>query len=416
MAGDEDEGEMEALREALRQQSLAVEMLKAELEEERQAASSGADEALAMILRLQGEKAAVRMEADQFRRVAEERILHDEDSLAFLKAVVFSQEMDITSLKNRLLAVCGSNGPYAPPPGRDGVIDLPWLRRLAQKDVSSGRNASLPAARLEELCSDLDASEDVGDSRPARTLSDIGEVIRREKEWVRSNVSHQALPPRLHRSSSHCLPRAPSYTAQCGMPNVHDKFEAPESVASHAPPRSSRRSSPEIISEEDDVISSSTRRGDCNDPKPGDERTDGAIADLGAGIDEIKSSVQTLATELGRMRETSMSRGDAQMQVLGEICAKLDAMRPMTISKQQNAVHGGKKHSSREVGSSSKGPVALPQSELLMNHFIEVCAMISSALLARPLAKVAASMSLFRCFLVLVLAVFLLYKQRNPLW
>lgn len=368
MAGDEDEGEMAALREALRQQSLAVEMLKAELEEERQAASSGADEALAMILRLQGEKAAVRMEADQFRRVAEERILHDEDSLAFLKAVVFSQEMDITSLKNRLLAVCGSNGPYAPPPGRDGVVDLPWLRRLAQKDVSSGRNASLPAARLEELCSDLDAAESVGDSRPARTVSDIGEVIRREKEWVRSNVSHQALP-RLHRSSSHRLPRAPSYSAQCGMPNVHDKFEAPESVASHVPPRSSRRSSPEIISEEDDVISSSTRRGDCNGPKPSDEHANGAIADLGAGIDEIKSSVQTLATELGRMRETSRSRGDAQMQVLAEICAKLDAMRPM--SKQQNVAHGDKIRSSREVGSSSKGVVTLPQSELLMNHFIE---------------------------------------------
>ncbi|XP_044984938.1 uncharacterized protein LOC123452360 isoform X1 [Hordeum vulgare subsp. vulgare] len=414
MAGDdEDDGEMEALREALRQQSLAVEMLKAELEEERQAASSGADEALAMILRLQGEKAAVRMEADQFRRVAEERILHDEDSLAFLKAVVFSQEMDITSLKNRLLVVCGSNGPQAPAPGRDGVIDLPWLRRLAQKDVSSGRNASLPAARLEELCSDLDASEDVGDSRPARTVSDIGEVIRREKEWVRSNVSHHALP-RLHRSSSHRLPRAPSYSAQCGIPNVHDKFEAPESVASHAPPRSSRRSSPEIISEEDDVISSSTRRGDCNDPKPSDERANGAIADLGAGIDEIKSSVQTLATELSRTRQTSMSRGDAQMQVLAEICAKLDAMRPM--SKQQNAVHGGNKHSSREVGSSSKVVVAVPQGELLMDHFIEVCAMISSAVLARPLAKVAASMSLFRCFIIFVLAVFLLYKQRNPLW
>lgn len=403
MAGVDQEGEMAALREALRLQSLAVEMLKVELEEERKAASSGADEALAMILRLQAEKAAERMEAVQFRRVAEERILHDADSMAFLKAVVFSQEMDISSLKNRLLAVCGSNDPYAPASGGDVDVDLPWLRRMASNGLSSGRNASLPAARLEELCSDLGAAGggEGGDTRPARTVSDIGEVIRREKEWARSYVSQQA-PPQLHRSASHRLRRVPSYSAQCGMSlpagNVHDKFEAPESVASHAPPRSSRRSSPEIISEEDELILSSTRRADRDGGKPGNEHA--AIAELGAGIEQIKCSVNNLATELSRMRETSVSKGDAQTRLLSKICAKLDAM-----SKQHNnGVNGDgdKRNSNREEGSSSSSKgVNLPQSELLMNHFIEVCA-ISSALLARPLL---ASMSFFRCFLIFVLAV-----------
>uniref|UniRef100_A0ACD5U8J5 Uncharacterized protein n=1 Tax=Avena sativa TaxID=4498 RepID=A0ACD5U8J5_AVESA len=281
-------GELAALREALRQQSLAVEMLKVELEEERQAASTGADEALAMILRLQAEKAAERMESVQFRRVAEERIRHDEDSMAFLRAVVFSQEMDISSLKNRLLSVCGSNDPYIPPSGGDGAFDLPWLRRLARNGVLSRRNASLPAARLEELCSDIGAAagggED-GDVRPTRTVSDIGEVIRREKEWVRSNVSHKA-PPRLHRSASYHLRRVPSYSAQSGM---------------HLPA--------------------------------------GNVVD--------------------------------------------------------------KRNTSSEDGSSSK-EVNLPHGELLMKHFIEVCAIISSALLARPLL---ASMSFFRCFLIFVIAV-----------
>jgi len=76
MAGVEEEGEVAALREALRQQARNVEELRAELEEERQAAASGADEALAMILRLQAEKAAelqdpeIRAELD--RRVREE--------------------------------------------------------------------------------------------------------------------------------------------------------------------------------------------------------------------------------------------------------------------------------------------------------------------------------------------------------
>ncbi|XP_010234530.1 uncharacterized protein LOC100834209 isoform X1 [Brachypodium distachyon] len=361
MAGvEEDEGEVAALREALRQQRQAVEALKAELEEERQAASSGADEALAMILRLQAEKAAERMEADQFRRVAEERILHDEDSLAFLKAVVFSQEMDIASLKNRLTAVNGGNGD-------DG---LPWLRRLA-------KNATLPAARLEELCGpDL-----------------------------------QAPPPRqLQRSASqshHRLRRAQScYSAQClgiSIPvrgNVYEKFEAPESVAWHVPPpptRSSRRSSPEIISEEeDDAMVSTTRRG-----KNGDHA---AVAELGAEIGQIKCGVEKLATELSRMREATVSRGEAQARLLGEICGKLDDMND---NRDQQNVQGGKNRvASREEGSSSssssKGVVGLlPQSELLMNHFIEVCALlVSSALLAKkPL--------LLRCSLILVLAMVL---------
>uniref|UniRef100_A0ACD5Z036 Uncharacterized protein n=1 Tax=Avena sativa TaxID=4498 RepID=A0ACD5Z036_AVESA len=369
----EHPGELAALREALREQSLAVEMLKVELEEERQAASSGADEALAMILRLQAEKAGERMEAVQFRRVAEERIRHDEDSMAFLKAVVFSQEMDISSLKNRLLSVSGTNDPYVPPSSGDGAFDLPWLRRLARNrnGMLSGRNASLPA----ELCSDLGAAAgcEGGDMRPTRTVSDIGEVIRREKEWVRSNVTHKA-PPRLHRSASHShhLRRVPSYSAQCGMPlpaaaNVHDKFEAPESVASHAPPRSSRRSSPEIISEEDQLSSSSMRRADRDGCKPRDEH--GTIAELGAGIEQIKCSVKNLATELSRMRETSVSKGDMHTQLLAEICAKLDA-----ISKQQNSVHGDVDKiniSSSEEGSSSKGMDLPRTSELLMKHFIE---------------------------------------------
>lgn len=337
MAEVEDEEEVSALREALRQQTLAVEKLRAELEEERQAASSGADEALAMILRLQAEKGAARMEAEQSRRVAEERIQHDEDSLAFLKAVVFHQDMEISSLNHRLLAVCASNDPYASAAAEDGAVYLPWLRPMAKNGVPSRRNASLPAARLEELCSEHDAGgggedgyscKNVGDRRLARTVSDLGEVIRRE-EWVRSNVSHQA-PPRLHLSASHRFRRVPTYSAQCGVcpDSVHDKFEAPESVAAHVPPRPSRRASPEIISKEEDLISSTPCIGDRprNERKSSDHRN---ISELGADIEQIKDSVQNLQTELSRMRETSMSRCDAQARLLTEICAKLDAIQKL---------------------------------------------------------------------------------------
>jgi len=382
--GVEEEGEVAALREALRQEAQAVEELRAELEEERQAAASGANEALAMIVRLQAEKAAERMEADQFRRVAEERIQHDEDTLAFLKAVVFHQEMEISSLNRRLLAVhaTGDDDPLSP------AVDLPWLWKLAKNGtVASRRNASLPAANLEELCSELDVVVDtdagkkstVGDRRPARTVSDIGEVIGREKEWAtRPNLA--APTPRLHRSASHCLlRRAPSYSAQaqCGV-------------------RSAGRASAEIIAEED-------------------EKSCKSNAALEADIEQIKATVQCLQTELTKLRESTLSVGDAHSQILAEIHAKLDGVTP----RRQRSFEGPspellKKKATREGGggssrsSSSKEQSYQPQAEreLLMNHFIEVRGLtFSGSTIVRPLIKAAASMSLLRCLLVLVLAV-----------
>jgi hypothetical protein len=350
MAGVEEEGEVAALREALCQQARAVEELRAELEEERQAAASGADEALAMILRLQAEKAAERME----------------DTLAFLKAVVFHQEMEISSLNRRLLAVHATgDDPFSP-----ATVDLPWLRKLAKNGVASRRNASLPSAHLEELCSELDVVVDTdaadkknfGDRRPARTVSDIGEVIGRE-DRARHN---QSAPPRLYPSASHRLRRAPSYSVQC------------------------RRTSPEIITEED-------------------ERSCKSNAALEADIEQIKATVQSLQTELSKLRESTLSVCDAHSQLLSEIHSKLDVAMPRQQSPQGGHVSSPvlPKKAIREAGSSSssKEQSYQPQGELLMNHFIEVCGLAFSAAIVRPLIKIAASMSLLRCLLILILAV-----------
>ena len=80
---------------------------------------------------------------------------------------------------------------------------------------------------------------------------------------------------------------------------------------------------------------------------------------------------------------------------------------------RQQSLRGGHASSSvltkkaiREAGgsSSSKEQSYQPQGELLMNHFIEVCGLAFSAANVRPLLKVAASMSLLRCLLILILA------------
>jgi hypothetical protein len=368
MAGVEDEGEVAALREALRQQAQTVEELRAELEEERLAASSGADEALAMILRLQAEKAAERMEAEQFRRVAEERIQHDEDALAFLKAVVFHQEVEIGSLNRRLLAV---SDPFSPA----AAVDLPWLRKLAKKGgVRSGRNASLPSATLEEICSEIEVAVDAGKSvahrKLARTVSDIGEVIGKEidKDWTRPS---QLTRPRLHRSASHHLHRSPSYSAQSGTRSA------------------ARRASPptEMIAEESEKA--------CKINS----------AALEADVEQIKATVQSLQAELTKQRESAVFIGDTQSRLLTEIHSKLDGAVPPRQTAQGR--HDVQVKAVREESSSSSSKV--PQGELLMNHFIEVCGRLTfvPALLVRPL-------SLLRCFLVLALAVAIREVLMNP--
>lgn len=61
---------------------------------ERNAAASTADEAMAMILRLQKEKAEIGMEARQYRQMVEEKSAHDEEEMEILKEIIMRQEME----------------------------------------------------------------------------------------------------------------------------------------------------------------------------------------------------------------------------------------------------------------------------------------------------------------------------------
>ncbi|XP_059635971.1 myosin-binding protein 7-like isoform X2 [Cornus florida] len=51
-----------------------------------------------MILRLQGEKAAVKMEASQYKRMTEEKMYHAEESLSIFEDLIYQKELEIASL------------------------------------------------------------------------------------------------------------------------------------------------------------------------------------------------------------------------------------------------------------------------------------------------------------------------------
>ncbi|XP_055807307.1 myosin-binding protein 7-like [Solanum dulcamara] len=94
----EIENECTALREMVSKQQHTIQDLSAELEEERNASSSAANEAMSMILRLQGEKAEVQMEFKQFKRYTEEKTAHDQQEINALEDLLYKREQTIQSL------------------------------------------------------------------------------------------------------------------------------------------------------------------------------------------------------------------------------------------------------------------------------------------------------------------------------
>ncbi|CAD5182195.1 unnamed protein product, partial [Musa acuminata subsp. malaccensis] len=90
--------EAAALREVLISHQQSVQKLLTELEEERSAAASAATEAMSMILRLQREKAEAQMEARQFKRLADEKMTHDQQEIASLEDLLFKREQAVQAL------------------------------------------------------------------------------------------------------------------------------------------------------------------------------------------------------------------------------------------------------------------------------------------------------------------------------
>ncbi|XP_042487511.1 myosin-binding protein 7-like isoform X2 [Macadamia integrifolia] len=94
----EIENECSALREMVSSQQQTIQELYTELEEERNASSSAANEAMSMILRLQREKAEIQMEARQTKRFVEEKMAHDQQELLALEDLLYKREQAIQAL------------------------------------------------------------------------------------------------------------------------------------------------------------------------------------------------------------------------------------------------------------------------------------------------------------------------------
>ncbi|KAK9039173.1 hypothetical protein V6N11_024009 [Hibiscus sabdariffa] len=92
------------LEQALEQEKAKLAATHLELEKERAAAASAADEAMAMILRLQEDKASIEMEARQYQRMMEEKFAYDDEEMNILKEILVRREKENHLLERELEA------------------------------------------------------------------------------------------------------------------------------------------------------------------------------------------------------------------------------------------------------------------------------------------------------------------------
>ncbi|KAI3411684.1 GTD-binding domain-containing protein, partial [Psidium guajava] len=92
------------LEQALAEEKAARAALFLELEKERAASATAADEAMAMIFRLQEEKASIEMEVRQNERMMGEKFAYDEEEMSILKEILIRRERENFFLENEVEA------------------------------------------------------------------------------------------------------------------------------------------------------------------------------------------------------------------------------------------------------------------------------------------------------------------------
>ncbi|XP_047342007.1 myosin-binding protein 2-like [Impatiens glandulifera] len=93
---------VDRLKSALRSERKALYDLYTELEEERSASAVAANQTMAMINRLQEEKAAMQMEALQYQRMMEEQSEYDQEALQLMSELVVKREREKQEVEREL--------------------------------------------------------------------------------------------------------------------------------------------------------------------------------------------------------------------------------------------------------------------------------------------------------------------------
>ncbi|KAJ3693348.1 hypothetical protein LUZ60_008828 [Juncus effusus] len=351
------ENEVRILEETLETQQIAIKRLQTELDEERKASASGVEEALSMILRLQEEKSVQKMEYLQYKRVIEEKLQHDEESLAILREIIFLKDTEIEALryqiqgyKRKLLSSCMKD---------------PWLSGFPNLGK---KNVSLPAFRLEEICSEFDglARENFTNNFDGfekrffknykagkienlfRSKSSIKEIFSLDEESSFESCSSVSLHKSPRRTSSVVMLR--NLCAEPGLGgDLQDIFEIPESL------ERTRKPNPNFVSSE---------RNMENDT-------------MGSNIEKIKLKIGSIENEISEMRGSDL----VSLNLLKEIHNKVNLIQ-YQIQQKDGEIQEERENQEMQVSEIRRIPSRQRSrkeyDDFLMSYYIE--AMLSFSL------------------------------------
>ncbi|OIW10478.1 hypothetical protein TanjilG_00416 [Lupinus angustifolius] len=102
VVGEDEVLDVMALRKLVKTERQKADAAFAELEKERTAAASSAEEAMAMILRVQREKCSAEIQANQFQRMAEQKLDYDQEVIESLEWTITQHESQRSYLEEQI--------------------------------------------------------------------------------------------------------------------------------------------------------------------------------------------------------------------------------------------------------------------------------------------------------------------------
>lgn len=179
----DDKNAIQLLELALEEEQASRAALYLELEKERNAAATAADEAMAMILRLQEEKASIEMEARQYQRIIEEKSAYDAEEMNILKEILVRRETEKHFLEKEVETyrqmISLGNGQSAV--GDEHILDAE--RQLFNSSLDESED---PVLMLHQLSASIDKK--------------IMAKSKRSDEFISINKQNPVLPPGMESS------------------------------------------------------------------------------------------------------------------------------------------------------------------------------------------------------------------------
>ncbi|XP_051133401.1 uncharacterized protein LOC127253030 [Andrographis paniculata] len=96
------DSELSTLKRLIQIERQRANAVREDLAKERSSSAIAAKEAMAMILRLQSEKSSIELESRQYKRLAEEKQIHDQQVIRLLQLQVWRNESKTRSLEDQL--------------------------------------------------------------------------------------------------------------------------------------------------------------------------------------------------------------------------------------------------------------------------------------------------------------------------